>query len=130
MTKPGALIPLTSPDALFAQPSEVTSPVPTPLYLFEFVPGTLAHFYPTTPDGTLRDREDYFHERLITYATGISVTVRAVASPRHGLPMQHDTDIMLGLLWLADQGGVAQDGTVIDPSYRAILRAAGRHNAR
>ena len=124
------LVPLTSPDALFAPPSALSSPVPAPLYLFEFVPGTLAHFYATNPDGTVRDREDYFHERTITYATGVAVTVRAVASPRHGLPMQHDTDIMLGLLRLADQGGVSTDGTVIDPSYRAILRAAGRTSAR
>ena len=124
------LVSLTSPDALFARPSALTSPVPAPLYLLEFVPGTLAHFYPTNPDGTLRDRKDYFHERTITYATGVEVTVRAVASPRHGLPMQHDTDIMLGLLRLADQGGVSADGTVLDPSYRAILRAAGRASAR
>jgi hypothetical protein len=121
---------ITSPAALFVPPALLASPVPAPLYLFEFVPGTLAHFYPTGTDGTLRDREDHFHERTLTYASGITITVRTVASPRHGFPMQHDTDIMLGLLRLADQGGVTPEGSVIEPSYRAILRAAGREGAR
>jgi hypothetical protein len=123
-------ISITSPLALFAPPTALATPVPAPLYLFEFIPGTLAHFYPTNADGTLRDRDDHFQERVLTFATGLTITVRAVGSPRHGFPMQHDADIMLGLLRLADQGGVAADGTITEPSYRSILRAAGRDGAR
>lgn len=119
-------IPLESPLALFAPDHYLASSVPAPLYLLEFIPATLKHYYETGPDGALVHKEDHFAERMIEDANGAVWRIKAVASPEIGLPMQHDMDILLALLRIADEGGVRDDGTFIGPSYRRILRAAGR----
>ena len=117
---------IESPLALFAPPHRIDSLIPAPLYLLELAPGTLKTSYPTNERGFIANDEDSHLERTIVYEDGSRCTVNVQGSQKLGLPNQFDWDYLLALFRIADEGGVEADGTVRDPSFRAILRAAGR----
>jgi hypothetical protein len=117
---------IESPLALFAPPHRIDSLIPAPLYLLELVPGSLKTSYPTNERGFIINDEDSHFERTLAYPDGSRCTVNVQGSQKLGLPNQFDWDYLLALFRIADEGGVEPDGTVRDPSYRAILRAAGR----
>lgn len=117
---------IESPLALFAPPHRIDSLIPAPLYLLELVPGSLKTSYPTNERGFILNDEDSHFERAIDYPDGSRCTVNVQGSQKLGLPNQFDWDYLLALFRIADEGGVDPDGSVRDPSYRAILRAAGR----
>lgn len=117
---------IESPLALFAPPHRIDSLIPAPLYLLELVPGSLKTSYPTNERGFILNDEDSHFERTLDYPDGSRCTVNVQGSQKLGLPNQFDWDYLLALFRIADEGGVDPDGSVRDPSYRAILRAAGR----
>lgn len=117
---------IQSPLALFAPAHRIDSLIPAPLYLLELVPGSLKTSYPTNDRGFIVNDEDSHFERVIHYPGGNRCSVNVQGSQKLGLPNQFDWDYLLALLRIADEGGVDPDGKVRDPSYRAILRAAGR----
>lgn len=117
---------MDSPVALFVPPHWIEPPVPAPLYLLEFVPGSLKQAYQLGPDGLVREPDDSYQERAIIAPDGSRCRVEVQGNQALGLPTQFDTDYLLALFRLADQGQVRSDGTLEDPSYRSILRAAGR----
>lgn len=117
---------MDSPAALFVPPHQIEPPVPAPLYLLEFVPGSLKQAYNLGPDGLVADHNDSYQERVIIAPDGSRCRVEVQGSQALGLPTQFDTDYLLALFRLADRGEIRSDGTLEDPSYRSILRAAGR----
>ena len=117
---------IESPLALFAPPHRIDSLIPAPLYLLELVPGSLKTSYPTNERGFIVNDEDSHFERTISYPDGSRCAVNVQGSQKLGLPNQFDWDYLLALFRIADEGGVDPDGSVRDPSYRGILRAAGR----
>jgi hypothetical protein len=100
--------------------------VPTPLYLLEFVAGTMKRDYEQTPQGSIAHEEDSHQRRQIVYEDGARLTVHVQGSQVVGLPTQFDKDYLFGLFRLAAEGRVRADGSFVDPSYREILRATGR----
>lgn len=112
--------------SLFAPVERVQTLIPAPLHLLEFVPGNLAHFYRKKADGTLARTSDHLYERHHRYPDGTEVRTAAVGDPRIGLPTLHDYDYLFALLRIHEEGGVDEEGRVLDPSYRAVLRAAGK----
>jgi hypothetical protein len=91
------------------------------------VPGRLDKNYETEEGGFLRDRDDYYLERVLQYEDGSRCRIEVAAHPKLGLPTAYDWDFLLGLFRIADQGGVdPESGRVLDPSYRGAVRAAGR----
>lgn len=122
----GARVPIDSPLALFAPDGRLDSPVPAPLYLLEFVVGTMKRDYEQTPSGAIAHEADSHQHRVLTYADGVRLEVHVQGSQMVGLPTQFDKDYLFGLLRLAAEGRVRPDGSFVDPSYRDILRATGR----
>lgn len=122
----GARVPIDSPLALFAPDGRLESPVPAPLYLLEFVVGTMKRDYEQTASGAVAHEEDSHQHRVLTYADGVRLEVHVQGSQMVGLPTQFDKDYLFGLLRLAAEGRVRPDGSFVDPSYRDILRATGR----
>lgn len=123
-----AMVPIASPTALFAAEHQLVSPVPTPLDLLLFVPASTKASYEKS-DRSIVNAEDSRVIRTIQYSSGLRVEVDVQGSQELGLPTQEDVDFLLAILRLHDQGRVARDGTVTDPTYRDILRAAGRRHA-
>lgn len=123
-----AMVPIASPTALFAAEHQLVSPVPTPLDLLLFVPASTKASYEKS-DRSIVNAEDSRVIRTIQYSSGLRVEVDVQGSQELGLPTQEDVDFLLAILRLHDQGRVTRDGTVIDPTYRDILRAAGRRHA-
>lgn len=123
---PARRVPLDSPLALFTPESRVDAPIPTPLYLLEFVAGTMKRDYEQTAQGSIAHEEDSHQRRQIVYEDGARLTVHVQGSQVVGLPTQFDKDYLFGLFRLAADGRVRADGTFVDPSYREILRATGR----
>ena len=119
-------MPIDSPLALFAPDGRLDSPVPAPLYLLEFVVGTMKRDYEQTTSGAVANEADSHQHRVLTYADGVRLEVHVQGSQMVGLPTQFDKDYLFGLLRLAAEGRVRPDGSFIDPSYRDILRATGR----
>lgn len=117
---------IASPDAIFAPDARLDGPVPAPLYLLEFVAGTMKRDYEQTPHGTIAREEDSHQRRVIAYPDGTRLEVHVQGSQEVGLPTQFDKDYLLGLFRLAAEGRVDAEGRFIDPSYREILRASGR----
>ena len=122
----GTRVPIDSPLALFAPDGRLDSPVPAPLYLLEFVVGTMKRDYEQTASGAVANEADSHQHRVLTYADGVRLEVHVQGSQMVGLPTQFDKDYLFGLLRLAAEGRVRADGSFIDPSYRDILRATGR----
>jgi hypothetical protein len=123
---PARHVRLDSPLALLAPESRVDAPVPTPLYLLEFVAGTMKRDYEQTAQGSIAHEEDSHQRRQIVYEDGARLTVHVQGSQVVGLPTQFDKDYLFGLFRLAAEGRVRPDGSFVDPSYREILRATGR----
>lgn len=119
-------VPVDSPLALFAPEGRLDAPIPAPLYLLEFVAGTMKREYEQTAGGSIAHEEDSHQRRVLTYPDGVRLEVHVQGSQVVGLPTQFDKDYFFGLLRLAAEGRVRSDGTFIDPSYRDILRATGR----
>lgn len=122
----GGRVPIDSPLALFAPDGRLESPVPAPLYLLEFVVGTMKRDYEQTASGAVANEADSHQRRVLTYADGVRLEVHVQGSQMVGLPTQFDKDYLFGLLRLAAEGRVRPDGSFVDPSYRDILRATGR----
>ncbi|CAA9344513.1 MAG: hypothetical protein AVDCRST_MAG11-3152, partial [uncultured Gemmatimonadaceae bacterium] len=123
---PARRVALDSPLALLAPETRVDTPVPTPLYLLEFVAGTMKRDYEQTAAGSIAHEEDSHQRRQIVYEDGARLVVHVQGSQVVGLPTQFDKDYLFGLFRLAAEGRVRADGSFVDPSYREILRATGR----
>lgn len=125
-SRDGAMLPLGAPAALFAADAQLVSPVPSPLDLLAYVPASTKSSYEISEDGFIVNPEDSNVRRTVRYANGDSIEVHIQGSQEIGLPTQEDVDFLLALFRLADQRRITPDGLVIKPSYRDILRAAGR----
>lgn len=119
-------LPIESPLGLFGPAHHVETQIPAPLYLLEYVPGSLDAKYEAGPDGFLVNKADWYQERILRYEDGSQCRVEVVGHPKLGLPSLYDWDFLLGLFRIYDQGGVDPSGRFIDPGYRSIVRAAGR----
>ena len=114
------------PLALFVPERYLVSTVPLPLYLLELVPGSVKSDYERTSTGMVANEADRIRRRTVRYPGGIRVDIEVHGDQVRGLPTTFDYDYFLALCRIADAGGVDSQGYFIDPSYRAVLRAAGR----
>ena len=112
--------------ALFVPERYLASTVPLPLYLLELVPGSVKSDYEKTATGIVAHEGDRIRRRTLRYPGGVRCEVEVHGDQVRGLPTTFDYDYFLALCRIADEGGVDGDGHFVEPSYRAVLRAAGR----
>ena len=116
------------PLALFVPERYLVSTVPLPLYLLELVPGSVKNDYERTTTGMVANEADRIRRRSVRYPGGICVDIEVHGDQVRGLPTTFDYDYFLALCRIVDAGGVDSQGYFVDPSYRAVLRAAGRND--
>jgi hypothetical protein len=120
------LVRIEDPLALFVPERQLVGSVPLPLYLLELVPGSVKSDYERTPSGMVANEGDRIRRRTVRYPGGVRVDIEVHGDQVRGLPTTFDYDYFLALCRIADDGGVDSQGYFVDPSYRAVLRAAGR----
>ena len=121
-------IPLGVPAALFATDTQVIGPVPSPLDLLAYVPASTKASYELSEEGFIVHQEDSHLRRTVRYSNGQTVEVHIQGSQEIGRPTLEDVDFLLALFRLADERGVSADGRFAKPTYRDIVRAAGRRH--
>lgn len=127
-TASAPLVRIEDPLALFVAERQLVGAVPLPLYLLELVPGSVKSDYERTATGTVAHESDRIRRRTVRYPGGVRVDIEVHGDQVRGLPTTFDYDYFLALCRIADEGGVDSQGYFIDPGYRAVLRAAGRHD--
>lgn len=114
---------MESPDALFCPDHYIETPVPAPLYLLNCLRLPLETGYLMRDDGTVANTAHSFQRNEIVYPDGSRFWAEVSGSPALGLPNVYDLDYLLGLIRIADQEGMEEDGRLPGMTYARAIRA-------